>query len=119
MDTEGGNSVPEDATAFNASFIDNRNIDAARLGEIKRLLPRKNVYLTEIDAGDNKAGSISIISRGKTDKEATTYRMLINRNHAPAVQFSTLAHELGHLFLGHLEQDKILNVPDRWKFDHK
>jgi antirestriction protein ArdC len=37
----------------------------------------------------------------------------INRNHAPAVQFATLAHELGHLCLGHLGPDKRLNIPDR------
>jgi antirestriction protein ArdC len=29
------------------------------------------------------------------------------------VQFTTLAHELGHLFLGHLGKDKALNVPER------
>jgi antirestriction protein ArdC len=29
------------------------------------------------------------------------------------VQFVTLAHELGHLFLGHLGPDRKLNVPER------
>ena len=35
-----------------------------------------------------------------------------------AVQFSTLAHELGHLFLGHLGPDKKLNVPRRAAMTH-
>jgi antirestriction protein ArdC len=39
--------------------------------------------------------------------------MHINKNHSPAVQFVTLAHELGHLFLGHLGADKHLDVPRR------
>ena len=38
----------------------------------------------------------------------------INRNHDPAVQFVTLAHELGHLCLGHLGPDKKLKVPRRF-----
>ena len=44
--------------------------------------------------------------------------MNINRNHTPAVQFASLAHELGHLFLGHLGSDKELNVPLRVQSDH-
>ncbi len=39
--------------------------------------------------------------------------MHINQNHDPVVQFTTLAHELGHLFSGHLGPDKKLNVPER------
>jgi antirestriction protein ArdC len=39
--------------------------------------------------------------------------MNINRNHPPAVQFNTLAHELGHLFLGHLGPNRDLKVPQR------
>jgi IrrE N-terminal-like domain len=46
-------------------------------------------------------------------KEETFYRMLLNRNHAPAVQFATIAHALGHLFLGHLGPNKKFGVPDR------
>ncbi len=37
----------------------------------------------------------------------------INRNHPAAVQFSTVAHELGHLFLGHLGADEPLGIPKR------
>ena len=44
--------------------------------------------------------------------------MCVNRNHAAPVQFTTLAHELGHLFLGHLGPDKQLNIPERPGVDH-
>ncbi len=47
------------------------------------------------------------------DTEVTEYRIHINRNHDPAVKFATLAHELGHLFLGHLGSDRKRNVPER------
>jgi hypothetical protein len=36
--------------------------------------------------------------------------MQVNNNHLPSVQFASIAHELGHLFLGHLGPDKALNV---------
>ena len=63
-------------------------------------------------AGDAKAGSIRLIQRAE-DKKPAVYRIHINRNHPVATQFTTLAHELGHLFLGHLGPDKKLNVPKR------
>lgn len=47
------------------------------------------------------------------------YRIHINRNHAAPVQFATLAHELGHLFLGHLGPDTKLNVPERPSMNHR
>jgi hypothetical protein len=36
----------------------------------------------------------------------------------PGVRFASLAHEVGHLFLGHLGQDKALNVPQPALMDH-
>jgi antirestriction protein ArdC len=42
----------------------------------------------------------------------------IRANSSPATQFTTLAHELAHLFLGHLGPDKKLNVPKRRVLDH-
>jgi hypothetical protein len=45
--------------------------------------------------------------------------MLLNRNHTPPVRFATIAHELAHLFLGHLGADKALHVPERPHMDHR
>lgn len=76
-------------------------------------LARKNIVSQWVDAGDGKAGAIGVSARPSDPKAAATYKVTINRNHSPAVQFATLAHELGHLCLGHLGPDKRLNIPDR------
>ena len=59
-----------------------------------------------------------MVRRATTDKEATRYRKHINCNHVPHVQFVTLAHELGHLFLGHLGMDRKLGIPERSGLTH-
>jgi hypothetical protein len=108
MDTEG-DSLPEDVSSFFAQG----EIDEITLRSFVLLLKKKNIEWCWVDAGDRMAGSIRVTQRAFSDKEATQYRIHINRNHDPAVQFSTLAHELGHLFLGHLGSDRKLNVPKR------
>ena len=59
-----------------------------------------------------------VVTRGSTSKDFTHYRIHINRNHDVPVQFATLVHELGHLFLGHLGPDAKLNVPDCLRMNH-
>lgn len=113
IDTEG-NPLPEDVTAFFAKGP----IDAGRIQSFIPLVSKKNIEWVWIDAGDQKAGSIRVIKRATDAKESTLYRMQVDRNHAPAIQFVTLAHELGHLFLGHLGPDKDLNIPARASMNH-
>jgi hypothetical protein len=113
MDTEG-KSLPEDIKSFFARGA----INEAQLKSFAALLQKKSIEWYPVDQGDLKAGSIRVISRGANEKEATCYRMHINRNHDPATQFTTLAHELGHMCLGHLGPDKKLNVPERPRLDH-
>ena len=111
MDTEG-DPLPEDVASFVASGV----IDRGRFGLFEALLKRKNITLSWVDAGDRNAGRIRVVQRpkdAKDDKEWTQYCIHINRNHDPAVQFTTLAHELGHLSLGHLGPDGKLKVRHR------
>ncbi|MFC1533647.1 ImmA/IrrE family metallo-endopeptidase [Thermodesulfobacteriota bacterium] len=108
MDTEG-EPLPEDV----ASFFAHGPINEKRITSLIPLMRKKQIEWCWVDAGDKKAGSIKVIKRATKEKEVTYYRMFINRNHSPAVQFATLAHELGHMFLGHLGTDKTLNVPKR------
>ena len=108
MDTEG-KPLPEDV----ASFFARGEIDEIKLRSFEPLLKKKSIEWCWFDAGDQKAGSIRVVQRESNDKEATQYRIHINRNHNPAVKFTTLAHELGHLFLGHLGPDRKLDVPER------
>ncbi len=113
MDTDG-DDLPEDV----ASFFTSGEIDKGKFGTFWGLLAKKNIKHHEFDAGDNRAGSIRVVKRATSDKEATLYQVNINRNHEIAVQFTTVAHELGHLFLGHLGPDKKLKIPKRPAMAH-
>jgi hypothetical protein len=113
MDTEG-KALPEDV----ASFFAHGAIDENQIASFKPRIEKKNIEWRYIDAGDQKAGSIRVMKRAMNVKEPTRYRMIVNRNHSPAVQFTTIVHELGHMFLGHLGPDKKLNVPERPETTH-
>ncbi|WP_009963815.1 ImmA/IrrE family metallo-endopeptidase [Verrucomicrobium spinosum] len=78
---------------------------------------RRNISCTQFDGGDGKAGSIRM-EKPPTTKEGGLYSMQANRNHTAPVQFITIAHELAHLFLGHLGSDRKLNIPERPRPDH-
>jgi hypothetical protein len=82
------------------------------------LLSRKNIEWLWIDSGDRQAGFINLVHRASQSKDANRYRIDINKNHDRAVQFTTLVHELGHLFLGHLGPDAKLRISERTHLDH-
>ncbi|MGR3724337.1 ImmA/IrrE family metallo-endopeptidase [Abyssibius alkaniclasticus] len=46
------------------------------------------------------------------------YQLAYNRNHAAPTRFVTVAHELAHLYLGHLGADNGRRVPDRRDTPH-
>ena len=112
MDTEG-KELPQDV----ASFFAHGSIGEKEIGGFRQRTGGKNIVWDDLDAGDGKAGSIRCVRRATRSGESNTYRMLVNRNHPPAVRFATLAHELGHLFLGHLGPDKHLGIPSRPKLE--
>src|SRR2546428_13692761 len=88
QDTEG-EELPEDV----ASFFAHGSIDEKRVASFVPIATKKNIEWYWVNAGDKRAGSISVVKRATSDKENTQYRMRINRNHLPAVQFATLTHE--------------------------
>jgi len=108
MDTEG-KQLPEDVAVFYARGPIDENSIVSFIPKMRA----KNIEVCRMDAGDKKAGGIRVIKRADKDNKFTFYRMDINRNHEPATQFVTLAHELAHLFLGHLGPDRSLHVPER------
>lgn len=125
QDTEG-EPLPADVSFFQASG----EITAERMQRFLAMLGRKGINHQYFDGGDGCAGSIEVTQepperkhmrvpdvkqkteRTKTEKPSE-YLMRLNKNHPPNVQFSTLAHELGHLLLGHLGADKRLSIPAR------
>jgi len=113
LDTEG-RELPRDVFAFPAEG----DMTAGRLASFASCVARKNIECRWMDEGDMRAGRICVLKRASGEMETTLYRMYINRNHKPPVQFATLVHELGHLFLGHLGDDKKLHVPGRVNCRH-
>ena len=114
MDTEG-EPIPEGVTAFAATGV----IDQGALLRFAQLLSKKCIVWNTLDAGDFNAGSIKLIRRPAKPSEPSRYKMDVNKNHDPNVQFSTLAHELAHLFLGHLGRDIYLRIPERTALTHE
>ncbi|MBI1333746.1 MAG: ImmA/IrrE family metallo-endopeptidase [Armatimonadetes bacterium] len=113
QDTEGSD-LPSDVTAFWARG----EITAAEIAKMSLNLTHKSIRVAFFDGGDNSAGSIQVTGREEKPKPRGFYRMMVNRNHAPATQLVTIAHELGHLFLGHLGNDSELKVPNRTGLSH-
>ncbi len=97
-------------------FVTHGSFDEERLRGFVSLLGKKGIHWISIDAGDGKAGSIQCVQRS-SDSPAQ-YEVRVNRNHATEVQFTTLLHELAHLFLGHMGRDKHLKIPDRSSMNH-
>jgi IrrE N-terminal-like domain len=107
-DTEG-KDLPRDVSAFFAQGP----VGESAMVRFKWLCGRKDVAWVDLDTGGAKAGSIACTRRAASKAEHNTYKVSINKNHSPVVRFSTLAHELAHLFLGHLGPDSHLSIPLR------
>lgn len=113
MDTDGGD-LPSGVTAFEATGT----IDKLTLAQFEKRLSKKNIAWSQLDAGDRKAGSIALVKRPVKTGDPSSYKMAVNKNHDPNVQFTTVAHELAHLFLGHIGCDEYLRIPERRTLTH-
>jgi hypothetical protein len=121
-DTEGPDLPDAVASAFHATG----KIDSKRMGSFVARLANKGISLRFIAYGDGLAGfaeatqlpTFEIGSQSTSVKERPDYRVRVNSNHGPNIQFATLAHELAHLYLGHLGADRFLKVPERRAVPH-
>lgn len=111
-DTEG-RDLPEDAFPF----VVLGDVSKSALAGFRFRLQEKQIMVYECDSGDRNAGYMRLDYRDDDEKKYSRYTLGLNRNHPPAVQFGTIAHELGHLFLGHLGRDGKLGIPDRLGLD--
>lgn len=114
LDTEG-RELPTDV----ASFVAAGSIKEPELAIFRDRCSRRSITWHDLDAGDASAGFIRREAPANPPTKKRSYRMFINRNHAPPVRFATLAHELAHLFLGHLGMDESLRVPSRLGLPHQ
>lgn len=108
VDLVGGN-IPVDAHAFVAKGAITEEIITAFIGKMES----RNIVVGITDSGDAEAGSIHMTASPKNEKIRGCYKIEINGNHSAPVRFVTIAHELAHLFLGHLGQDKKWGVKNR------
>lgn len=116
-DTEGPALPVDVAEPFRAQGP----IKAQQLANMVQALSRMKIACHDVDAASGMAGSVRLESGHISlpdGKRRRTYTIKLNAHHDPNVRFATLAHELGHLFLGHLGADEHLGIKDRRGFSH-
>lgn len=83
-------------------------------------------YQIEIEETDNYGSLLAGTAAGvnmlpdpliaidfKTSKQSRTFRIRLNGRHDLATRYATLAHELGHIYCGHVGADSWGRWPDR------
>ena len=108
MDTEG-RALPVDAFKFPTLG----DLTDLQFAEHMRTVAKENIDLVAVDSGDAKAGWIRLHVRAADVKHKHRYQLGYNKNHPAPTRFVTVAHELAHLYLGHLGQDQARRVSDR------
>ncbi len=109
QDTDGDSPLPDSAFTFPTLG----ELSQTRLEELLRRVDREGVKPEPLDLGDAWAGLIECTWRSPKPKGRNRYTLGYNRNHVPQTQLVTIAHELAHLFLGHLGEDAGRRIPDR------
>ena len=109
-----GRPLPPDAFAFPTLG----NMTEKELGRFLGALSKIRIDIHEFDAGDGRAGFIWREGKSNSPNGTNFYVIGLNRNHSPPTRFVTVAHELAHLFLGHLGTDKGRQVTGRNLISH-
>ena len=97
----GAPELPRDAFAFPATG----EVTKPALKAIVAAVEGAGIQIVEVDAGDWHAGRVMRSGDG--------YVLEVNRNHPRPTRFTTIAHELGHLYMGHLGADAKRRIPGR------
>ena len=109
-----GRKLPDDAFAFPTLG----NMSETRFGKFIEALGKERIETAPLDAGDGRAGAIRLLWSSDTQKGKNSYVLAFNRNHPAPTCFVTVAHELAHLYLGHLGPDHGRNVRGRCETPH-
>lgn len=113
LDTEG-RDVPHGAFAFPTLG----SLAEKRFRELINSIAREKIECLVLDAGDAQAGWIELLAESNSRQGKNLYRLAYNGNHSAPTRFVTVAHELAHLYLGHLGPDRGRRVPDRRMTTH-
>lgn len=108
LDTEG-RALPENAFAFPTLG----HLSEERFEKLALSISGENIEVIPCDFGDAMAGWIRLLAQAETDRGKNRYQLGYNRNHDAPTRFVTVAHELAHLYLGHLGPDRGRRVRDR------
>ncbi|MFE8032848.1 ImmA/IrrE family metallo-endopeptidase [Thiohalocapsa marina] len=109
VDTEGDDLPVDVAEVFHATG----DVTTERMLRFGTLTGRHGIHLKFNEGSALSAGWIQAVRQSKKKKQIPDYRVFVNNLHKPPAQFVTLAHELGHLYLGHLGPDKHLGIETR------
>jgi hypothetical protein len=108
LDTHG-RDLPDQAFTFPTLG----NISQERFQAITARVARSGIELRRLDAGDAQAGWIRRLPAPLVETAKQRYELAVNANHPRPTQLVTIAHELAHLYLGHLGDDKKRDIRDR------
>ena len=101
LDTEG-EPLPE--AAF--SFPTTGEVPKGWLAAVEPKLNGADIHVLWLDRGDYTAGHARRLTSHGDKGRLERFEVGVNRNHPPASQLVTLAHELAHIFLGHCGGDE-------------
>ena len=96
-DTEGAPLPPEIEREIEDPFAVEGFIEAKTWARVLRCCDGMGIVVKEEPLGSNLAGDVRLIG-----VESSRYLLRLNAAHDSAARFATLAHELAHLFCGHL-----------------
>ncbi len=113
LDTEG-KDLPE--AAF--SFPTDGEVPPGWLAVVEHKLIHDKIRIIWLDRGDYNAGYARCRTSHREKERLEHFEVGVNRNHPPATQLVTLAHELAHIFLGHCGSDQKRGVKFNRPEDH-
>jgi hypothetical protein len=108
-----GPALPESAFKFPTLGT----LSEGRFAEIVARVSKDQIEVVTFDGGEGQAGWIRVIARSDAPKGKHRYRLAYNKNHSAPTRLTTVAHELAHLYLGHLGADGGRDVRDRHSID--